>query len=117
MIIRVEEKQSGIYRLRVEGYVDYSNSFFLLEAITLLSGKGVNQVRVDLSRLSYIDEWGIAGLIEAQEEARSRNMAFTLTGIRRSLDAVFDSARVKGTFVVVRQEDLSASHKTDDQRP
>jgi len=83
----------------VKGKVDLFSSpgmrSTILEAI---QGKGIVQVAVNLSEVTYVDSSGIATLVEALQLARSKRCRFVLFGLRQAAREVLELARLDKIF-------------------
>jgi anti-sigma B factor antagonist len=106
MIIKIEEKHPAVYAIRLEGYVDFSTSRLVRKAMALVFAEDVKQIIVDMSAVSYIDSSGIASLIEADRESKSRKIRFTVGGVSPTLESVSQLANLKDVLEIVPQVDL-----------
>ena len=89
----------------VRGKVDLFSSPQMRSAILeALQGKGIAQVAVNLSEVTYIDSSGIATLVEALQLARSRRCRFVLFGLRQAAREVLELARLDKIFHICATE-------------
>jgi anti-sigma B factor antagonist len=83
----------------VRGKVDLFSSPQMRSAILeAIQGKGIAQVAINLSEVTYIDSSGIATLVEALQLARSRHCRFVLFGLRQAAREVLELARLDKIF-------------------
>lgn len=59
-----------------------------------------NDVLVDLSQVTYIDSSGIAGLVEALQQARELGRSFDLVALSPQALRVFELARLDQVFAI-----------------
>ena len=55
---------------------------------------------VDLSRVNYIDSYGVASLVEALQNARKRGSELVLVAVSESAMRVFKLARLETVFTI-----------------
>ncbi len=103
----VTERKTGVYVISVAGDVDMSTSPGLRDAILSTFKKAPLHVVVDLCEAPYMDSSGIATLVEGLKFSKKGNARFTLSGLRPSVESVFELAHLKGVFEMV--PDLEAA--------
>lgn len=102
MIINITERWPSIYVVSLEGPVDQSTSPEARKAMaSLFKNEDLDQILVDLSKVSYIESSGIATLVEALQKSKRRGIRFTLAGINPSVEAVFELANLRNIFEIV----------------
>jgi anti-sigma B factor antagonist len=91
--------QGNIKIIALTGEVDLSTSPRVRDALLdcILGGLGVV---VDLSQVAYIDSSGVASLVEAFQNAKSRGQAFTLANVGETPLRVLKLARLDQVFVI-----------------
>ncbi len=98
----MEVKARGIGKtiiVDVKGKVDLFSSPGMRSAILeAIQSKGIAQVAVNLSEVTYVDSSGIATLVEALQLARSKRCRFVLFGIRQAAREVLELARLDKIF-------------------
>lgn len=98
MEIVVSEKD-GVSIIAVEGEVDLQTSPKLRDE--LLGAISSNKpVVVEMSGVSYIDSSGVASLVEAFQNARSKNLGFSLAALGDAPLRVLKLARLDGVFEI-----------------
>lgn len=98
MKVKATERESGVYVITVEGDVDMSTSPELRDVLVPIFKKNPSRIVVDLSGVPYMDSSGIATLVEGLKLARKGDVRFTLAGITRPVEAVFELAYLKEIF-------------------
>jgi anti-sigma B factor antagonist len=68
-------------RLRARGELDLSSAPGLAAALHEQLGRGRRHLRLDLSQVTFCDTTGLAVLVDAHHEFRSRRGSLTLVGI------------------------------------
>jgi anti-anti-sigma factor len=61
---------------------------------------GVRLIRLDLSRIAFLDNFGVAALVSLMQECQRRNKRLIITGAERQ---VRDKLRVSGVLPVLEQ--------------
>lgn len=99
MDINITE-QGGASVVAISGEVDLSTSPQVREAL-LDCLKHAKPVVVDLSAVVYIDSSGVASLVEAFQNAKSKGQGFALAAISETPLRVLKLARLDQVFVIV----------------
>jgi len=91
--------QGGLKILAVSGEVDLSTSPKMRDALLgcILGGASVV---VDLSQVAYIDSSGVASLVEAFQNAKSRGQGFILANVGETPLRVLKLARLDRVFII-----------------
>lgn len=91
--------QNGIQVITISGEVDLSTSPQVRDALLgcILGGASVV---VDLSQVAYIDSSGVASLVEAFQNAKSRGQGFALANVGDMPLRVLQLARLDQVFVI-----------------
>lgn len=91
--------RGGLKIVAIAGEVDLSTSPKVRDALLgcLLGGNGVV---VDLSAVAYIDSSGVASLVEAFQNARTRKLPFALASVGETPLRVLKLARLDQVFVI-----------------
>jgi anti-sigma B factor antagonist len=85
----------------VRGKVDLFSSPKMRSAILqAINSKGVAQVSVNLSEVTYIDSSAVATLVEGLQLARRRNCRFILFGLQDAAKEVLRLARLDRIFEI-----------------
>ncbi len=83
----------------VKGKVDlFSSPGMRSTILESIQSKGIVQVAVNLSEVTYVDSSGIATLVEALQLARSKRCRFVLFGLRQAAREVLELARLDKIF-------------------
>ena len=107
MDINISE-QGGASVVAISGEVDLSTSPKVREAL-LDCLKHAKPVVVDLSAVSYIDSSGVASLVEAFQNAKSKGLGFALAAISETPLRVLKLARLDQVFVIVDTVDAAVA--------
>ena len=102
MSIKIEEVESdleGCRILRVEGEVDMDSAPTLRDRI-LKDLQGASVLKVDLSKVDYLDSSGIAVLIQGFKQAQRSNVEFRLLNPSSQVKAVIDLAQLNQLFTI-----------------
>jgi len=92
------ESQPQTAILALEGEVDLHRSPEVKETLDPLITKKVARILVDFSAVTYIDSSGLATMIEALQRIQSYGGKFAMFGLRDSVKAVFEIARLDQIF-------------------
>ncbi len=87
--------------IEVRGKVDLFSSPKMRSAILeAINDKGVSQVSINLSEVSYLDSSGVATLVEGLQRARARHCVFVLFGLQDAAKEVLKLARLDRIFEI-----------------
>ena len=91
--------QGGAKVVAVSGEVDLSTSPQVRDALLdcILGGASIV---VDLSKVAYIDSSGVASLVEAFQNAKSRGLSFALANVGDTPLRVLKLARLDQVFII-----------------
>jgi len=92
-------QQPGLSVVAISGDVDLSTSPKVREALLDCIGIGKGVI-VDLSAVSYIDSSGVASLVEAFQNAKSKAQGFALAAVSDTPMRVLKLARLDQVFVI-----------------
>jgi anti-sigma B factor antagonist len=92
------ESQPQTAILALEGEVDLHRSPEVKETLEPLIAKKVPRILVDFSAVTYIDSSGLATMIETLQRIQSYGGKFAMFGLRESVKAVFEIARLDQIF-------------------
>jgi anti-sigma B factor antagonist len=81
-----------------EGEIDLNSSSLIKEQLEPVIAEKRPRVVVDLSGVSYIDSSGLAVFIEAMQRVQAYGGAFSLCGLRESVNHIFSIARLDQVF-------------------
>ena len=85
----------------VRGKVDLFSSPKMRSAILeAIGNKGISQVSINLSQVTYLDSSGVATLVEGLQRARSRHCRFVLFGLQDAAREVLKLARLDKIFEI-----------------
>ncbi len=85
----------------VRGKVDLFSSPKMRSAILeAINDKGISQVSINLSEVSYLDSSGVATLVEGLQRARARQCLFVLFGLQDAANEVLKLARLDRIFEI-----------------
>lgn len=91
--------QSGVKVVAISGEVDLSTSPKVRDALLDCIFAG-STVVVDLSQVAYIDSSGVASLVEAFQNAKTRKQGFALASVGATPMRVLKLARLDQVFVI-----------------
>jgi len=92
------ESQPQTAILALEGEVDLHRSPEVKETLEPLIAQKVPRILVDFSAVTYIDSSGLATMIETLQRIQSYGGKFAMFGLRESVRAVFEIARLDQIF-------------------
>lgn len=92
------ESQPQTAILALEGEVDLHRSPEVKETLEPLIAKKIPRILVDFSAVTYIDSSGLATMIETLQRIQSYGGKFAMFGLRESVKAVFEIARLDQIF-------------------
>lgn len=85
----------------VRGKVDLFSSPKMRSAILeAINHKGISQVSINLTEVTYLDSSGVATLVEGLQRARSRHCRFVLFGLQDATREVLELARLDRIFEI-----------------
>jgi anti-sigma B factor antagonist len=85
----------------VRGKVDLFSSPKMRSAILeAIGNKGISQVSINLSQVTYLDSSGVATLVEGLQRARARPCRFVLFGLQDAAREVLKLARLDKIFEI-----------------
>jgi anti-sigma B factor antagonist len=87
--------------LTVTGDINMMTSPRMRAALMQAASEQPQRLVVDLEGVTYIDSSGIATLVEALQRARRQGRQLVLRGLRESIKAVFQLARLDEVFTIV----------------
>ncbi len=99
---KVPQTQTGI--LALEGDIDMHRSPEVKEMLEPLITQKIPRILVDFSSVNYIDSSGLATMIETLQRIQSYGGKFAIFGLRESVRAVFEIARLDQIFKVFSDE-------------
>ena len=91
--------QGSVKIAAISGEVDLSTSPKVRDALLGCILDGANVV-VDLSMVAYIDSSGVASLVEAFQNAKTRRLGFALANVGETPLRVLKLARLDQVFVI-----------------
>ena len=95
----IVREQGGYSVVSLTGDVDLSCSPIARSTILGCLSAAQN-VRVDLSAVTYIDSSGIASLVEGYQTAKKRKLRFGLVGVSEAAMSVLQLARLDKVFPI-----------------
>lgn len=94
--------QTGI--LALEGEIDLHRSPQVKETIEPLVLQKIHRILVDFSKVTYIDSSGLAVMIETLQRIQAYGGKFAMFGLRDSVRAIFEIARLDQIFSIFPDE-------------
>ncbi len=87
----------------VIGRVDFESSPELLKALEVATRRKMD-VKLNLSKVDYVDSSGIAVLIQGVRMARRSSVGFSLRGVQRTVMSVIELSQLQQFFDIERAE-------------
>lgn len=100
MDIQYSQSDSGMATLLIQGEIDMNSCSRIRTHLMDLFNKDLRGIVVDLSRVSYIDSFGIATLVEGLQWSHNNNTIFRLTGLIPAVKDVFNIASLLTVFEI-----------------
>lgn len=94
--------QTGI--LALEGEIDLHRSPQVKESLEPFISQKVPRILLDFSAVTYVDSSGLATMIETLQRIQSYGGKFALFGLRESVRAIFEIARLDQIFNIFPDE-------------
>lgn len=99
--VKVEHTEDRLIDVKVEGDITIHTSPVLKKTLNQLFKKHSDaSIRVDLSKVRFMDTSGLATLVEGLRWSRNDGGKFLLTGITDEVKDVFELAKLDGEFVM-----------------
>src|SRR4051812_18966246 len=99
-----KESQTKTGILALQGDIDMHRSPEVKETLEPLIAQKVPRILVDFSAVTYIDSSGLATMIETLQRIQSYGGKFAMFGLRESVKAVFEIARLDQIFSLYSDE-------------
>ena len=93
----VVTKRGNTVTVALEGEIDLECSSAMRDVLLDNLSRGRAMI-VDMSGVSLIDSSGVAGLLEAFQEAKKKGRRFSLTAVNEPVMKVFRLARLETVF-------------------
>lgn len=100
MDVQCSQSDNGIATLMVKGEIDMNSCAQLRTYLMDLFQMDLKGIVVDLSKVSYIDSFGIATLVEGLQWSHNNNTIFRLTGLTPAVKDVFNIASLLTVFEI-----------------
>lgn len=101
------QTRDGATIVQPEGEVDLARSPMLRSALGGIIAKGPDRLVLDLSKVGYMDSSGVATLVEALQQCRSRQTTLVLSGLQPRVRSVFEIAKLDAVFAI--RDDVDAA--------
>jgi len=98
MDIQCSQGDGGVATLMIEGEIDMDSCTQVKTHLMDLFKNNVKVIVVDLSKVSYIDSFGIATLVEGLQWSHNNHTKFRLTGSTPAVKDVFKIANLRTVF-------------------
>ena len=92
------ESQPQTAILALDGEIDLHRSPEVKDTLAPLIARKTPRILVDFSAVTYIDSSGLAAMIETLQRIQSYGGKFAMFGLRESVKAVFEIARLDQIF-------------------
>jgi len=102
MKLTIEELESGIRCLAVEGRLDMAGAAAIDLKFTSYAASSKSLILVDLSRLEFLASIGIRTLLVAAKAQRQRGGHFVICGAQPLVAAMIETAGLQGVIPLVR---------------
>jgi len=100
MDIQSSQNDSGVATLTIQGEIDMNSCSQVQTHLLDLFNKNSRVVVVDLSRVSYIDSFGIATLVEGLQWSHKNKTKFRLVSLTPAVEDVFKIANLQTVFEI-----------------
>ena len=102
MIMDIQSSQSegGVATLMIEGEIDMNTCAQVQTHLMDLFNNNSKVIIVDLSKVSYMDSFGIATLVEGLQWSHNNNTKFRLTSMTPAVKDVFNIANLQTVFEI-----------------
>lgn len=94
------ETRDGATIVRPDGEVDLARSPTLRSTLGEVIAGGVGRLVLDLSKVDYMDSSGVATLVEALQQCRTRQTTLVLSGLQDRVRSVFEIAKLDAVFTI-----------------
>jgi len=84
--------------VQIEGEVDFTNSLEVRDWLRRQCQESEGDLRLDLSRLSYIDSSGLAVLIELRKFLKVQNRSVRIESVSNQVQKLFDLTQLGELF-------------------
>jgi len=100
MEIQSSQNDNGVTTLTIQGEFDMHSCSQVQTHLGDLFKSNARGIVVDLSRVSYIDSFGIATLVEGLQWSHGNNTKFRLTCLTPAVEDVFKIANLQTVFEI-----------------
>ena len=94
------QNRDGATIVQPAGEVDLARSPVLRSTLGSEIAKEPNRLVLDLSQVVYMDSSGVATLVEALQQCRSRKTTLVLSGLQDRVRSVFEIAKLDAVFTI-----------------
>ncbi len=98
--IQCSQSDNGVATLKIQGEIDMNSCARMQTHLTELFHNNLKAIVVDLSKVSYIDSFGIATLVEGLQWSHNNHTKFRLTGLTPAVKDVFNIASLLTVFEI-----------------
>lgn len=100
-----QERVGSAAIVRVSGDVDMTGSPRLRDEIRTAQDARPERIVIDLSEVQYMDSSGLATLVEAMKNAKSKGSLLVLCSMHDKVRGIFEIARLDQYFTIVNSTD------------
>ena len=106
MIVEVVQQDETVIASPV-GEIDLARSPSLRNHLAEVLAKQPPRLIIDLSQVPYMDSSGVATLVEALQQTRSKGCTLVLAGMQDRVRSVFEIARLDTVFTIAADTDTA----------
>jgi anti-anti-sigma factor len=94
LTIALHEKRPGTFEMTLGGRLDTETSPQLIERTTMLGGRIVRALNLELGNLDYISSMGLRAVLALMRQVTQGGGAFSMSNPRQHISKVFEIANV-----------------------
>jgi anti-sigma B factor antagonist len=106
MNVEVEKRDQTVVASPV-GEIDLARSPSLRTHLAEILAEKPTRLIIDLAQVPYMDSSGVATLVEALQQSRSKGCTLVLAGMQDRVRSVFEIARLDTVFAIAADTDTA----------
>jgi anti-anti-sigma factor len=102
--VQLHSKQTGVYTVRPEGYLDSNTYSILEERIAPILVPSTKVIIFDMTNLEYISSAGLRVLFKAAKALRENDGTYIMTNLKPQIKKVFEIVKALPSMRIFKSE-------------